>query len=95
MLTLILIDLMNQGAKLTEIPFLLMAQIGYGTLVGIIIGMGTSIILKKIKFMVDGLETIFRPCHCYPLIFTFNPCWRKWIFSNVFNRNHYWKSFNF
>lgn len=59
MLTLILIDLMNQSAQLAEIPFLLMAQIGYGTLFGIIIGIGTSVILKKINFMVDGLETIF------------------------------------
>lgn len=59
MLTLILIDLMNESAQLSEIPFLLLAQVGYGTVFGIIIGLGTSIILKKINFMVDGLETIF------------------------------------
>lgn len=59
MLTLILIDLMNESAQLSEIPFLLLAQVGYGTLFGIVIGLGTSLILKKINFMVDGLETIF------------------------------------
>ena len=59
MLTLILIDIMNESAKLSEIPFLLLAQVGYGTLFGIVIGLGTSLILKKINFMVDGLETIF------------------------------------
>ena len=45
--------------KLSEIPFLLLAQVGYGTVFGIAIGLGTSLILKKINFMVDGLETIF------------------------------------
>ena len=59
MLTLILIDLMNESAQLSEIPFLLLAQVGYGTVFGIVIGLGTSLILKKINFMVDGLETIF------------------------------------
>ena len=42
MLTLILIDIMNESAKLSEIPFLLLAQVGYGTLFGIVIGLGTS-----------------------------------------------------
>ena len=59
MLTLILIDLMNESAQLSEIPFLLLSQVGYGTVFGIAIGLGTSLILKKINFMVDGLETIF------------------------------------
>ena len=59
MLTLILIDLMNESAQLSEIPFLLLSQVGYGTVFGIVIGLGTSLILKKINFMVDGLETIF------------------------------------
>ena len=48
-----------QSAQLSEIPFLLLSQVGYGTVFGIVIGLGTSLILKKINFMVDGLETIF------------------------------------
>ena len=59
MLTLLLIDLMNQTANLSEIPLLLLNQLGFGTLFGVCIGMITVIILRRVNFMMDGLETIF------------------------------------
>lgn len=59
MLTVILIDLMNQTANLSEIPLLLLKQMGLGIFFGIFIGFITVIILKKVNFMMDGLETIF------------------------------------
>ena len=59
MLTIILIDLMNQTANLNEIPILLLNQIGFGAFFGIIVGIISVFILKRVNFMMDGLETIF------------------------------------
>lgn len=59
MLTIILIGFMNQSASLNQVPMLLFNQIGYGSILGILIGLFGSRILNKNNFMVDGLETLF------------------------------------
>lgn len=59
MLTMILIGLMNQTAVISDVPFLLMNQLGVGTLFGILIGVLGTQILKRVNFMIDGFETIF------------------------------------
>lgn len=58
MLTMILIGLMNQTATLSELPILLLTQIGFGTFFGVGIGLGSAFILKRVH-LGDGLETIF------------------------------------
>lgn len=59
MLTIVLIDLINQSANFSEIPILLLNQISFGIFFGIIVGFVSVLILKKVNFMIDGLETIF------------------------------------
>ena len=91
MLTILLIDLMKQTANLSEIPLLLLNQLGFGTLFGVCIGMITVIILRRVNFMMDGLETIFVLAIALLTYALPTAIGGDAIFSNLSSRNHYWK----
>ncbi len=57
MLTLVFITLIN-NASVEIIPLMIVKQIAFGILIGIVIGMLSSLILKKVTFDVSGVDTI-------------------------------------
>ena len=58
MLTILLIELMNQTANFSDIPLLLFNQIGFGLVIGVLAGLGSVWVLKRVD-LTDGLETLF------------------------------------
>ncbi|MDF2589453.1 MAG: potassium/proton antiporter [Anaerocolumna sp.] len=58
MLTIIAMTLMA-GGGIHTVTYMLFAQIVYGVLIGVIIALVSSIILKKVNFFTDGFDTLF------------------------------------
>ena len=59
MLTTLCIGLMNQTALMSDVPLLLLTQLGIGAFLGTVIGLLSAHVLKRVNFMIDGFETIF------------------------------------
>lgn len=58
MLTILLIELMNQQANLSEVPMMMLNQIGFGLLFGSLVGIASVWVLKRVE-LTNGLETLF------------------------------------
>ncbi len=59
MLTVIVLSLMNGEASGRDIFYMILAQIIFGVLIGVVIAFLSSFILNKVNFATNGFESIF------------------------------------
>ncbi|MDD6306561.1 MAG: potassium/proton antiporter [Clostridiales bacterium] len=62
MLTVIILSVMSGEAEGGKLALLIVTQVVFGVLVGIVVAKGTGWLLSKVNFATDGFDTIFVFC---------------------------------